>query len=565
MSSRLILTLLASSAWLSGCGGGGGSGSDGGPVTSQADVEAFRTVEYLSMGGHDAIDLAEGYAIQTTGKTGGAGKRIAIVDTGVSDHSDLNIVAAFARGGLSTEDPAPHGTGVAGVAAARKNGKGVHGVAFNAGIVNFRISPGDYEEGVKELDDDAVIASAIVSSAGVNRNYTLEDGTVLRAATGGEADVINMSFTTPDFDNQVRDAMERAASAGRIMTAALGNEDALSPLSAPAIYANKSGIAGMAIAVGALDSSGNRKAGFSNACGVVRQYCLFAPGDGIRTTSNNNGYSTFTGTSFAAPYVAGSAAVLLAAFPQRTPAQIVERMLSTADDLGAEGTDAVYGRGRLNMQRALNPVGATAAALGERVGGSSADIAGTALGLPAWANGGAVAAHLGDVLVHDSQLFPFRADLGRSVRMADGPAELEPFLFSSSLVTGEFATGDGHGLAFSHDPGEERSGLSHRFDELDEDGRVESLELGFALGSDTRLSFGRGRDSMALSRHGGEMRALAGGDLAGFDQALSPFGELVSGDEALRLDTAVNEATRIEFAFSRGATGDGKGEEVWAA
>ncbi|MEZ5846894.1 MAG: S8 family serine peptidase [Geminicoccaceae bacterium] len=558
MSARLHLTLLATAAWLAGCGGGGNGGGAGDVTQPQVNAEEFRTQEYRSMGGHDAVSLAAGYAIRATGKAGGEGVRIAIVDTGVTPHPDLDIVDAFARFGLPTRDPGPHGTGVAGVAAARKNDKGVHGVAYNAGIVNFRISPEDYEQGIYEIDDDAVIASAIASAAGVDKTYRLWDGTKLGSLPEGESDVINMSFTTPDFEDQIRDAMVRAAGRNKIMTAALGNEDALSPLSAPAIYANKSGIAGYAIAVGALDPTGEAKADFSTSCGTVRRYCLFAPGEEIRSTSNGKKYTTYSGTSFAAPYVAGGAAVLLAAFPERTPQQIVERMLSTADDLGAPGVDVVYGRGRLNMQRALNPVGFTSVALGARPGENSAALAGTSVRLPAWADGQALAAGLGEVLVHDSQLFPFRADIGHSVRLADGDARLEPFLFASTLETGEFVTESGHSLTFSHDPARAAEGLSHRFDELDDDGAIERYRIGFALGDDTRLSVGRGAG--AGTGHGDELRALAGGDVAVLDRALSPYGEMVSMDETLRLDTALDDATRLEFTVGRGDTGTEGGE-----
>ena len=59
------------------------------------------------------------------------------------------------------------------------------------------------------------------------------------------------------------------------------------------------------------------------------------------------------GTSFAAPTVAGLAALLVAQLGHGKPALIRERILQTADDLGQPGTDPYYGKGRINVARAL--------------------------------------------------------------------------------------------------------------------------------------------------------------------------------------------------------------------
>ena len=143
--------------------------------------------------------------------------------------------------------------------------------------------------------------------------------------------------------------MRDAAAAGRIMVASLGNcgvphwnpdscfengvqvNDGVGPLGTPAANVADPGIAGYAIAAGSLNSDGTDRAGHSNTCGPVAEYCLFAPGENIRTTDVGGGYLTVSGTSFAAPYIAGAAAVVWAVFPNKSADEIVSRLLFTAN------------------------------------------------------------------------------------------------------------------------------------------------------------------------------------------------------------------------------------------
>jgi subtilisin family serine protease len=100
---------------------------------------------------------------------------------------------------------------------------------------------------------------------------------------------------------------------------------------------------------------------YSNFCGVTAEWCIAAPGGTyddnverpIYSTYPNGGYTALQGTSMAAPHVAGAVAVLIEAFPTYTPAQITNIIFETAEDLGAAGTDLIYGRGFLRLDRAL--------------------------------------------------------------------------------------------------------------------------------------------------------------------------------------------------------------------
>ena len=70
----------------------------------------------------------------------------------------------------------------------------------------------------------------------------------------------------------------------------------------------------------------------------------------------------WSGTSFSAPTISGAVALMAQAFPNLTGKQIVSILFQTADDLGAAGVDSIYGHGRLNIQRAFQPIGTTSLA-----------------------------------------------------------------------------------------------------------------------------------------------------------------------------------------------------------
>lgn len=104
----------------------------------------------------------------------------------------------------------------------------------------------------------------------------------------------------------------------------------------------------------AWDSATGQLAEFSNACGITQDYCISAPGTNIITDTSS---TPLNGTSFAAPVVSAAIAVLREAFPYMTATQITQLLFTTARDVGAPGTDPIYGHGLLDMERATRPVG----------------------------------------------------------------------------------------------------------------------------------------------------------------------------------------------------------------
>lgn len=215
-----------------------------------------------------------------------------IIDTGVDlTHSDLNVVTSrcttFITSGedsRTANDLHGHGTHVAGTVAAKNNTIGVVGVAAGAGVV-----------GVKVLNRNG---SGTISQIIAGVNYV--------ARWGSSGDVVNMSLggsTSTSLDN----AVSSCASYGLYISIAAGNSSANANNFSPA-RVNGTGI----YTVSAHNSSGYF-ASFSNFGNPPIDYC--APGVSVYSTYRGDRYATMSGTSMAAPHVAG---ILLATGGQIT-------------------------------------------------------------------------------------------------------------------------------------------------------------------------------------------------------------------------------------------------------
>lgn len=418
------------------------------------DPAAWRTEEYRASGGLGQIRAAEAYALRAgtdAGRPGGEGVTIALIDGGVDfGHPDLQGQGrTILPIGADISSPVflSHGTKVAGTLVARRDGRGVHGVAYRAELTSIERS---------DNPTTAEIAAGIASAAGVARTYA---GHV--ANPEARADILNLSFVFPNIegDPDVVDAMRAAARSGVILVAALGNcaahreraptcdnddgsDDGLGPSGLPASLVAEEGIRGLAIAVGSLDGTGTGRALHSNSCGEAKEYCLFAPGEGIRTTDAGGRHASATGTSHAAPLVAGAAAVLEAAFPNKRADAIVARLLATARKVdpegggyGPDGISDIYGHGALDLAAAISPVGTVSLP----VNSGSVPVSQTRFDLPSGFGAGGTS-DLGQVVAYDGQGFPFRMDLGGSFRVAGTDGLKDPLQgFLSSPDPGRLA------------------------------------------------------------------------------------------------------------------------------
>jgi subtilisin family serine protease len=265
---------------------------------------------------------------------------VAVLDTGVqTSHPDLlgQIVAGYdyANGDADPTDDQGHGTHVAGiVAAASDNSYGVAGVAWNT-----KIMP------VKVLD-----------SAGNGTNLQVANG--IYFATDNGAQIINMSLGGTSYSQTLADAVNYAYANGVALVASSGNEfEDGNPTEYPAALPN-------VLAVGAVGNL-DEHASYSNTGAYLD---IVAPGGNATSsgdpdpnhwiqstylTTTGYEYASMTGTSQAAPHVAGVLALMKAANMSLTVDQLYNLVTSTAVDLGPVGWDETFGWGRVNAYAAV--------------------------------------------------------------------------------------------------------------------------------------------------------------------------------------------------------------------
>ncbi|MBK8872280.1 MAG: S8 family serine peptidase [Elusimicrobia bacterium] len=296
---------------------------------------------YSSLWGMTKVEAPLAWDLAT-----GAGIVVAVVDTGIdTGHADLatNLWANpgeipangidddangfvddvrgwnFVSNNNTPNDGHSHGSHVSGtVAAVGNNGVGVVGLARSAKIM-----------ALKGLDDDG-------------SGYDTDLAQCILYAADNGARVINMSWGGQGDSPLIEEALEYAHALGVVLVAAAGNASVDASLFIPAKYAD-------VIAVSAFNSA-DAIAPFSNFGSKID---VAAPGVSILSTVPGGYYSSYNGTSMAAPHVAGLAALLLSQKPALTNEQVRQTLRLSADDVGPAGVDTQAGYGRINAWRAL--------------------------------------------------------------------------------------------------------------------------------------------------------------------------------------------------------------------
>ncbi|KFZ80401.1 peptidase S8 [Amycolatopsis sp. MJM2582] len=268
----------------------------------------------------------------------GAGVLVAVVDSGVdADHPQLRRPGKvrqgrdfYLPGGLpGSFDCVSHGTGVAGVIAADPvPGIGFHGIAPDAEILPVRITDRDLsDQGDSLRIDPRVVADGI------------------RYAADQNAKVINLSLAGLSDFAVIRDAVAYAVSRDAVVVAAAGNSQRDANAGLPSYPAGYPGVLG----VGAVDIDGARM----NASQIGPYVGIMAPGAKVLATTRVAGHAYVDGTSFAAPFVSATAALVRSAWPDLSAAQVVERLKATASPARGGRASAAYGAGLADPYRAV--------------------------------------------------------------------------------------------------------------------------------------------------------------------------------------------------------------------
>ena len=271
----------------------------------------------------------------------GQGVRIAVLDTGIDfTHPSLGgclgkkCKVIMARNTLVNNDDVTdlhgHGTHVASIAAGKADTG--NGVAPDARLMAIKVL-NDQGSGY-----DSSIIAGIEYAVDPDGNPATDDG----------ADIINMSLGGPgDAASPISQAAEKAVQSGVAVVVAAGNDWDYLSIGSP-------GAAPSVITVANVDRGDLVHYSSSRGPLVGAKYLkpeIGAPGDSIEAAKSGGGLTRLTGTSMAAPHVAGAAALLLQAQPLLTPQQVKRTLMQSVDLINA--TPAETGSGRLNVQRAI--------------------------------------------------------------------------------------------------------------------------------------------------------------------------------------------------------------------
>ncbi len=410
--------LLASCA--SSPSGSGGQGNVTPPPPPPPPVTNYDTREYRNNYGLDLVKAIAAYDKDASGE----GITVAVIDSGIdidnsqimaNIHPDSTNIATGLKSDLNDVDG--HGTGVAGVIASIRDPSNntnvnTHGIAFNAQIM--------------------ALNAASAGSCGTEDGCTFSDPHIAQALDYARlrgVKIVNISLGGDGFNSpSLVGAYQRAVDAGMIIILAAGNRDdedtdlILSQPENSAAVAWSDWANGQIILAGGVDATSSFWDGSHKAGEIGKNVFLVAAAEDILSIGlpDENGDEQFflwSGTSFAAPHIAGSAALLMEAFPNLTGKQVADLLFDTATDLGDVGPDVIYGRGLVNLEEAFAPQGTSSIAVKTAAGDSRivAMDSSILLGGGAFGSFDGLSVAVADSLMLDGYNRSYRVDLGQRV------------------------------------------------------------------------------------------------------------------------------------------------------
>ncbi|WP_298089158.1 S8 family serine peptidase [uncultured Sphingomonas sp.] len=308
----------------------------------------------------------------------GKGVTIAVIDTGIATSSaefagrispdSKTFESRIARCATCApetvtfplDDVQGHGTEVASVALAARNGSGVHGVAYDATLLALKIAAPDLEgvtatsvikeaDGANPMNIAPAIAYAVEKGAFVI-SLSLNGGAASQAAT------------------EQRNAMDGVAKADRLLVQSVSNfvdDKSAAPGTITRNFVGSNLENKDNFLFGIRVDSALRPPSGNGLPGELADRTLAVVATDVSVVGKDGQLTTVTGNSFAAPAIAGAAALLKQYWPQLGGKAISRILLDTATDLGDKGADQIFGVGLLNIEAAMKaqaPASAFAAA-----------------------------------------------------------------------------------------------------------------------------------------------------------------------------------------------------------
>jgi subtilisin family serine protease len=407
------------------------------PIRSSNDTPEFRR----NYGANEFVNAL--YALDH-GYTG-QGVTVAVIDDGVVNvngelegrisplSKDFGYVTS---GGVRTKrdeignEQSDHGTAVANIVGGAANGSGAVGYAPGVTIASLRISDWNADTGTETLTH-VLEALDYAGSKGIK----LINGSLSNGGSTYWGDAV---------------ARYAAATSGLLVNSA-GNKSGTSPEDAPAITAaNRNSV----LFVGALSPNvySYQLESYSNKAGTMMDRYVVAVGSNM-TTSVNGSTVVFSGTSSAAPVVAGLAADIMSKWPQLTGQQVGDIILNTAKDIGAPGVDDVFGHGLVDFAAALSPINPTLSN-----GSRQASVQSSAMAVPTAMTATSIQTALSNITVLDAYGRDFTGSVAglvtapqltqdhrieRRVRQMGNQAQLGFGGFSANLGLASYRVGPG--------------------------------------------------------------------------------------------------------------------------